>query len=105
MSAIQVTNESLEKIMSDPETIVTSKPLDAVATSVESGSGDKLIARAGQIIGMAIKWLIPPVLGLTLFIGLWALVSQSSPQLPTPAKTWESAQTTIQRSVLQQGSQ
>ncbi|MBU0593241.1 MAG: nitrate ABC transporter permease [Gammaproteobacteria bacterium] len=92
MSAIQVTNESLEKIMSDPETIVTGKPLAAVATSERSEPGESWLVRAGQIIGIAVKWMIPPVLGLALFIGIWALVSQSSPQLPGPAKTWESAQ-------------
>src|SRR5574340_304653 len=35
--------------------------------------------------------LLPPVLGLMLFIGIWALVSQTSPQLPGPLKTWDAA--------------
>jgi nitrate/nitrite transport system permease protein len=37
------------------------------------------------------KDLLPPALGLALFVGVWALVSQSSPQLPGPVKTWHSA--------------
>ena len=37
------------------------------------------------------NWLIPPVLGLALFVGVWAIVSQTSPQLPGPAKTWDAA--------------
>jgi nitrate/nitrite transport system permease protein len=35
--------------------------------------------------------ILPPVFGIALFIGLWALVSMTSPQLPSPAKTWTSA--------------
>ncbi len=36
-------------------------------------------------------WLLPPVLGLALFISIWAIVSQTSPNLPGPVKTWHSA--------------
>src|SRR5450432_2478789 len=40
----------------------------------------------------AVLLTIPsPALGIVLFIGLWALVSTISPQLPSPAKTWTSA--------------
>jgi nitrate/nitrite transport system permease protein len=39
----------------------------------------------------ALMLVVPPVLGIVLFIGLWALVSVTSPQLPSPAKTWKSA--------------
>ena len=35
--------------------------------------------------------VLPPILGIALFIGVWALVSLTSPQLPSPAKTWTSA--------------
>jgi len=35
--------------------------------------------------------VLPPILGIALFIGIWALVSLTSPQLPSPAKTWASA--------------
>src|SRR5450432_216237 len=35
--------------------------------------------------------ILSPALGIVLFIGLWALVSTISPQLPSPAKTWTSA--------------
>jgi nitrate/nitrite transport system permease protein len=34
---------------------------------------------------------LPPVLGIAAFILLWALISSSSPGLPTPSKTWHSA--------------
>ena len=34
---------------------------------------------------------LPPLFGIALFIGIWALVSMTSPQLPSPARTWVSA--------------
>ncbi len=40
------------------------------------------------------KWtmqILPPVLGILMFLGIWALVAVSSPNLPGPAKTWASA--------------
>ncbi|PWB59831.1 MAG: nitrate ABC transporter, permease protein [Nitrosomonadales bacterium] len=91
MSAIQITSESLKNIMSDPETVVTGKPLTAVAAVEKSKPGEGWRHRIGQMAGNTVKWLIPPALGLALFIGLWALVSQTSPQLPGPLKTWDSA--------------
>ena len=35
--------------------------------------------------------LLPPLLGIALFIMLWGVVSQTSPNLPGPVKTWHSA--------------
>jgi nitrate/nitrite transport system permease protein len=35
--------------------------------------------------------LLPPLLGLALFILLWAVIAQTSPYLPGPFKTWDSA--------------
>ena len=35
--------------------------------------------------------LIPPLIGIAVFIGLWAMVAHFSPNLPGPAKTWASA--------------
>ncbi|MBI3772110.1 MAG: nitrate ABC transporter permease [Gammaproteobacteria bacterium] len=38
-----------------------------------------------------LHWLLPPVIGLTLFVLVWQLLSQSTPNLPSPGKTWVSA--------------
>jgi nitrate/nitrite transport system permease protein len=38
-----------------------------------------------------VESLLPPILGLALFILLWALLAQTSPNLPDPIKTWHSA--------------
>lgn len=38
-----------------------------------------------------LMWLLPPVIGLALFVMVWQLLSQSTPNLPSPGKTWVSA--------------
>ncbi|HET8707596.1 MAG TPA: nitrate ABC transporter permease [Pseudomonadales bacterium] len=38
-----------------------------------------------------LRAIIPPILGLMLFVAAWAMVSNVSPQLPNPIKTWYSA--------------
>ena len=57
----------------------TSAPTSAVRTLRRNGATTLLRA------------IIPPVLGLAIFIGLWAILAQQSPNLPSPAKTWLSA--------------
>ncbi|MBI5753424.1 MAG: nitrate ABC transporter permease [Hydrogenophilales bacterium] len=38
-----------------------------------------------------LRAILPPIIGFALFLGLWAIVSQTSPNLPGPVKTWQSA--------------
>ncbi len=45
----------------------------------------------GKTIWSVIKVVLPPLLGILLFLGVWALISQSNSQLPSPVKTWASA--------------
>jgi nitrate/nitrite transport system permease protein len=40
--------------------------------------------------GLAMK-VLPPILGLVLLVGLWALATMNSTAFPTPAKTFEAA--------------
>jgi nitrate/nitrite transport system permease protein len=47
-------------------------------------------SRVGVLLGMALRWVVPPVLGLTLFVLAWALVAHLS-GLPGPLTTWVSA--------------
>jgi nitrate/nitrite transport system permease protein len=58
------------------------------APTPAAGSGTRL----GEILGSWMRWLVPPVLGLAMFIGLWALLADADGGgLPGPAKTWASA--------------
>ena len=47
-------------------------------------------SRIGVLLGVALRWLVPPVLGLILFVLAWAQISHLS-GLPGPVKTWVSA--------------
>ena len=38
-----------------------------------------------------VRAVLPPLLGFALFIGIWTLISKTSPQLPAPIKVWHSA--------------
>jgi nitrate/nitrite transport system permease protein len=46
--------------------------------------------RRERVRGVLLE-ILPPVFGIALFIGLWALVSMTSPQLPSPIKTFHAA--------------
>ena len=54
-----------------------------------------VVAKPGSSMKPVImKWtmvFLPPLLGLLMFVGVWAIVAGSSPNLPGPAKTWASA--------------
>jgi nitrate/nitrite transport system permease protein len=42
------------------------------------------VLRMSELLG-------PPLLGILLLIGVWALIAQTNDRLPSPAKTWTSA--------------
>ena len=66
----------------------------AIAPRVESPKL-AVVANPGLSIKPVImKWtmlVLPPVLGLLMFVAVWAIVATSSPNLPGPGKTWISA--------------
>lgn len=45
----------------------------------------------GAFVRAFARRLMPPVLGLALLVGLWALISHESKGLPGPERTWASA--------------
>ncbi|MBI4990029.1 MAG: nitrate ABC transporter permease [Rhodocyclales bacterium] len=49
--------------------------------------------RLGAGFTAALRRFLPPVLGLAAFVGVWALVSKSSPQLPGPSVVFHAAVT------------
>src|SRR5438132_553523 len=42
-------------------------------------------------LGALLRVVLPPLAGLFLFVCVWSLVAQFSPNLPGPIKTWQSA--------------
>ncbi|GAO35284.1 nitrate ABC transporter permease [Sulfuricella sp. T08] len=92
MNAANPGIESLKETTAGDGTVATAKVFN-ISPSINVSEP---VPTAGRRFSLAAKnffqWLVPPVLGLTIFIGIWALVSQTSPQLPGPLKTWASAQ-------------
>ena len=73
------------KVGSKPEPVAKAMPLAAPAVADTSAESANAWLRPWLLR------LLPPLLGLGLFIGAWALLSQHNPQFPGPAKTWASA--------------
>jgi len=72
-------------------------PIDAASDDVEmreaAQRADAFLRAELQRerVRAALMVIVPPVLGIAAFIGLWSLLSMMSPQLPSPSKTWTSA--------------
>ena len=94
MSAVSINEtSSLKDIMNSPDTT----PLPAAAQArprpvpfLESQRGQAF----SEAIGKFFRAVLPPILGIVLFVLLWQIVSSSGGEsgLPGPAKTWASAQ-------------
>lgn len=63
------------------------KPAIAVANSAMELPGSN---RYREWAGSALRTIIPPVLGLLLFIGVWAVIAHDG-RIPGPSATWASA--------------
>jgi nitrate/nitrite transport system permease protein len=94
MSAISIEKESIKDIMNDKSTVVKAvsaepevKQVTAKATTESSTKTFNL----AKVLKNAFAWSLPPVIGLLLLIAVWSLISQQSPNLPGPIKTWASA--------------
>ena len=63
---------------------------EAVASAKRAAANVKREAQRESLRGVA-RVVLPPLLGLALFVGIWALIAQTSPQLPGPQKVYRSA--------------
>ena len=85
MSAISITKESLDMIKSSKDTIAISET-KTVKKASPPHSGKLL-----ELLGLFLKWIVPPIIGIALLVGIWSLTAQTSHNLPGPMKTWTSA--------------
>jgi len=69
--------------------------LDAPALTHETpivvATSSKTPSRIKGTSKKIVRAILPPVVGFAVFLAIWALVSQTSPNLPGPIKTWQSA--------------
>ncbi len=92
MNAV-ILNETLTDAMAAPETEKNTAPALEPARPprrtplLETEGGKRLLEGAGN----AVKATVPPVLGLALFVALWAIVANSGAGIPGPSETWAAA--------------
>ena len=70
----------------EPDLAMIAPPKNTLPTSTP-----KPAARFAVSGLQTLQAILPPIIGFALFLGIWALVSQNSPNLPGPVKTWQSA--------------
>ncbi|AJP49652.1 nitrate ABC transporter permease [Rugosibacter aromaticivorans] len=58
-----------------------------VSPALGPGSGERLVHGAREFA----KTVIPPLLGIGLLIGLWALIAVKNSSIPGPMQTWNAA--------------
>ena len=94
MNAITLNERSLSAVMDAPETETLAPQLASEPRAparrtplFETATGQRAIEATRN----AIKAAIPPLIGIALFIALWALVSGNIKNIPGPVATWHSA--------------
>ncbi len=85
-AAAMAMNDS--SVGSGPAASVTAAPVSPSAQEPGRAAAGR---RSNEALVGVLKVVLPPLIGLAVFVGLWYLVSMTSPQLPGPAKTWASA--------------
>lgn len=63
----------------------------SVATAPSGQAPSRRRGRGGDALQFTVRHVLPPVLGMALLFGVWALLSMSRPDLPTPWATLQSA--------------
>jgi nitrate/nitrite transport system permease protein len=78
------------EVVVEPEMVTPVPAVEPEAKAEKVGTGYSRAVAPDWLVTVLQRG-IPMMVGMLLFIGLWAAVSQYSPNLPGPLKTWESA--------------
>jgi nitrate/nitrite transport system permease protein len=89
MNAVTLNDRSLSEVMEAPETEVIPTPAAPVRRTpyFETESGKRFLEGTANLF----KASIPPLLGMLLFVALWALIANSGKSIPGPSETWTAA--------------
>ena len=71
--------------------VVEASTPQAPAPKPAAKSQEKTVSRTKPKGLQMLRAILPPIIGFALFLGIWAIVAQTSPNLPGPVKTWQSA--------------
>ena len=89
MSAVTLNDNDLKQIMSAPDTVLVT-PADATPRGTpffDTANGKRVLEGGSNLI----KRLIPPLLGMMLFIAIWAMIANTNKSIPGPMETWHAA--------------
>ncbi len=75
----------------------------AVIRPIAARLNPRLRPRLTPRLHGALLQMLLPLLGLAAFIGVWSLIAQASPNLPGPARTWDSAMELFSRPFYRNG--
>jgi nitrate/nitrite transport system permease protein len=92
MNAITLNDRSLKNVMDAPETAAlaaSDEPAFAPRRTplLETEAGKRLIESVGKFF----KAAVPPLLGILLFVAVWALIANTNTSIPGPVETWGAA--------------
>lgn len=92
MSAVNAIPENLSEILSGKDIALTSKVPAASAPLqrtpfFQTDNGQRLV----EITANFFRRAIPPILGMILFVALWAMIANTNKSIPGPMETWLSA--------------
>lgn len=99
MNVVSLHNETLNSILKDDKTQILQEPVkasnDPVIADAKPSNPEEIYVAATQSelskkINALLKCLIPPMIGILLFMGLWSLIAQQSKVLPGPIATFHS---------------
>ena len=91
MSAITLNDNDLKQIMNAPETVsLTAAEAPLRATPFFATENGKRVLEGGAQL---IKRVIPPLLGMMLFVAVWAMIANTNKSIPGPVETWHAAVT------------
>ncbi len=89
MNAVTLNERSLSEVMDAPETTALPSTTSRVRRTpyFETEPGKRFIEGTLNLF----KNAIPPLLGMLLFIAVWALIANTNKTIPGPAATWDAA--------------
>jgi nitrate/nitrite transport system permease protein len=92
MSVVTTKQDKPEDSAGPPKAVATARAAEP-ALAVVKPQMVPLLQRPAvrEAVASWVRALVPCILGIVLFLGIWVVIAQKSPNLPGPGKTWASA--------------
>ncbi|MDO8933883.1 MAG: nitrate ABC transporter permease [Rhodocyclaceae bacterium] len=93
MSNVVALKPVIEPPETEPEPVKTIERSEQTVSPAPGAGAVGSAPRRNERLRDFAKAFIPPLFGLGLLVGIWALVAMKAPGIPGPAKTWAAAAT------------